>query len=71
MFQLKVPTRQINIVIKIIQNVLTKWKEYNQSAEKDEFDLLKIGHLYNGNICLDLGSKWGSNIFYPRSDLKK
>ena len=32
-----------------------------------EFDLLKIGHLYNGNICLDLGSKWGSNIFYPRS----
>ena len=45
----------------------TKWKEYNQSAEKDEFDLLKIGHLYNGNICLDLGSKWGSNIFYPRS----
>ena len=23
--------------------------------------------MYNGNLCLDFGSKWGSEALYPRS----
>ena len=45
----------------------TKWKNFIETAQNDEFDISKIRNLYNGNICLDFGSKWGSNIFYPRS----
>ena len=45
----------------------SKWKEYISDAKEDEFELSKITNFYNGNICLDFGSKWGSNIFYPRS----
>ena len=45
----------------------SKWKKYIPDAKENEFKLSKIKHYYNGNICLDFGSKWGSNIFYPRS----
>tara|TARA_B100001057_G_C22768310_1_gene918557 strand:- start:137 stop:1162 length:1026 start_codon:yes stop_codon:yes gene_type:complete len=45
----------------------SKWKRYVLDAKEDEFELSKITNFYNGNICLDFGSKWGSNIFYPRS----
>ncbi len=45
----------------------SKWKKYVFDAKEDEFELSKITNLYNGNICLDFGSKWGFNIFYPRS----
>ncbi len=45
----------------------SKWQKYIPEAKNDEYNLLKIKELYQGNICLDLGSKWGSNIIYPRS----
>lgn len=45
----------------------SKWKKYIPDAKENEFRLSKIKHFYNGNVCLDFGSKWGSNIFYPRS----
>ena len=45
----------------------SKWKKYISDAKEDEFELSKITNFYNGNICLDFGSKWGFNIFYPRS----
>lgn len=45
----------------------SKWKKYINDSLDDEFDLAKISRFYNGNICIDFGSKWGSNIFYPRS----
>ena len=45
----------------------SKWKKYISDAKEDEFDLFKIRNFYNGNICIDFGSKWGSNILYPRS----
>ena len=33
----------------------------------DEYNIKEINKLYNGNICLDFGSKWGLNEIYPRS----
>ena len=45
----------------------TCWKKNIPSAKDDEFDIKKVRKLYSGNICLDFGSKWGSNFIYPRS----
>ena len=43
------------------------FKKYFSSSYNDEYDVKKITNLYNGNLCLDFGSKWGSGIVYPRS----
>ena len=71
--QLKERVR-FNLILNIKKNlkdkfivVGTKWKEHVSDAKEDEFNELKIKELYNGQICIDFGSKWGSNIFYPRS----
>ena len=65
---------RLNLVLKINEIfrddftlIGSKWKKYIPTAKNDEFNILKIKELYKGNICLDFGSKWGSNIIYPRS----
>ena len=65
---------RLNIIIKIKEMfnknlviVGSKWQKYIPDATNDEYDFLKIKKLYAGNICLDFGSKWGSNIIYPRA----
>ena len=43
------------------------WKSYIKSSLRSNHDSQYIKSLYRGNICLDFGSKWGSNSLYPRS----
>tara|TARA_B100000579_G_C22730182_1_gene803801 strand:+ start:69 stop:1100 length:1032 start_codon:yes stop_codon:yes gene_type:complete len=65
---------RLNIILelnKIFEKKLilvgSKWQAHIPGAIKDEYNFSKIINLYNGNICLDFGSKWGLNNFYPRS----
>ncbi len=43
------------------------WKDYIKDVEESNHDRKFIKELYNGNLCLDFGSKWGSEALYPRS----
>ena len=43
------------------------WKDYVKDVEESNYDRKFIKKLYNGNLCLDFGSKWGSEALYPRS----
>lgn len=43
------------------------WSSYFKDFNKTIFSKKKIKNLYNGNICLDLGSSSGSISLYPRS----
>ena len=43
------------------------WKPYIKSSLKSNHDLQYVKSLYASNICIDFGSKWGSNSLYPRS----
>ena len=45
----------------------SKWKKYITNSSPDVYDIEIIKKLYNGNICIDFGSKWGCNYIYPRS----
>ena len=65
---------RLNLIIKIneifnkrVIIVGSKWQKYIPEAKSDEYDFSKIKKLYAGNICLDFGSKWGSNAIYPRA----
>jgi hypothetical protein len=44
-----------------------RWKPHIKSALKSNYKKSYAESLYKGNICLDLGSKWGNNCLYPRS----
>ncbi len=44
------------------------WKKYINDAESSTYDIKKIKNIYNGNICLDMGSTLGSLSLYPRSN---
>lgn len=44
-----------------------EWKTHFQDCHKTVMKKDKIQSLYNGNICLDLGSSSGSLTLYPRS----
>ena len=44
-----------------------KWKPYIKSSLKNNYNTKYVSSLYKGNICLDFGSKWGSNSLYPRA----
>ena len=43
------------------------WKKYIKNSKASNYDVEYIRKLYNGNICLDFGSRWGDNSLYPRS----
>jgi hypothetical protein len=65
---------RFNLIIKLKQKfkhqlvvVGNNWKPYIKSSLKSNYNSKYISSLYNGNICLDFGSKWGSNSLYPRS----
>ena len=45
----------------------SNWSKYRLSSLPNEYDLSKNSNLYNGNICVDLGSISGSLSLYPRS----
>ena len=45
----------------------SNWSKYGLSSLLDVYDLSKNLNLYNGNICIDLGSISGSLSLYPRS----
>ena len=45
----------------------TRWKPYVKSALRSNYNFQYVKSLYKGNICIDFGSKWGSNSLYPRS----
>tara|TARA_B100000700_G_C15017677_1_gene844137 strand:+ start:505 stop:1491 length:987 start_codon:yes stop_codon:yes gene_type:complete len=44
------------------------WKEYFDDAKSSIFNVNKLKNIYNGNICLDLGSTLGSVSLYSRSN---
>ena len=65
---------RFNLIIKLKQKfkhqlvvVGNNWKPYIKSSLKSNYNSKYISSLYYGNICLDFGSKWGSNSLYPRS----
>lgn len=43
------------------------WKKYIKNSTASNYDISYIREIYNGNICLDFGSRWGDNALYPRS----
>jgi len=43
------------------------WKKHIKNSIPSNYDVNYIRDFYNGNICLDFGSKWGDNALYPRS----
>tara|TARA_B100000795_G_C22782492_1_gene433037 strand:+ start:75 stop:1106 length:1032 start_codon:yes stop_codon:yes gene_type:complete len=43
------------------------WKNYIKNFIDDNHDVEFVRNMYSGNLCLDLGSKWGNNTLYPRS----
>jgi len=43
------------------------WKYYLKKFIDDNHDVEFVRNMYSGNLCLDLGSKWGNNTLYPRS----
>ena len=65
---------RFNLVVKL-NNILkdqlivvgNKWKPHIKSALKSNYNSKYSESLYEGNICLDFGSKWGNNCLYPRS----
>ena len=44
------------------------WAKYNMKSVSSNFDTKYIKQLYQGNICLDLGSMQGSSSLYSRSN---
>lgn len=59
-----------NIKIKFKNDVIvvgSDWKDHIKNSIEDNHDVEFIRNLYKGNLCLDLGSKWGNNCLYPRS----
>jgi len=65
---------RFNLIIKLKKSfrhqlvvVGDNWKPYIKSSLKSNYNSKYISSLYNGNICLDFGSKWGTNSLYPRS----
>ena len=65
---------RFNLVVKL-KNILkdelivlgNKWKPHIKSALQSNYNPKYSESLYEGNICLDFGSKWGNNCLYPRS----
>ncbi len=45
----------------------TEWKKHINNSIPNNYDSEYIRNLYNGNLCLDFGSRWGDNPLYPRS----
>ena len=45
----------------------SSWKKYINDAKKSNYKTGFTKSIYNGNVCLDFGSKWASSTFYPRS----
>jgi len=43
------------------------WKNYIKNYVDDNHNVDFVRNMYNGNLCLDFGSKWGNNTLYPRS----
>ena len=43
------------------------WKEYIKDARSSNHEIEYIRKKYEGNICLDFGSRWGDNAMHPRS----
>ena len=65
---------RLNLIIKlnkVLKNDLiivgNKWKPFIKSSLKSNYDPNYSKSLYKGNICIDFGTKWGSNCLYPRS----
>ena len=65
---------RLNLIIELnkeLKNDLiivgNKWKPFIKSSLKSNYDPNYSKSLYNGNICLDFGTKWGNNCLYPRS----
>ena len=61
----------VKIINKKFKNDLivvgSDWKNYIKNSIDDNNDVEFVRNLYSGNLCLDLGSKWGNNTLYPRS----
>jgi hypothetical protein len=45
----------------------SNWSDYKINSKSSIFNREKISKIYNGNICIDLGSIAGSLSLYPRS----
>ncbi len=43
------------------------WKYCLKNFIDDNHNVEFVRNMYCGNLCLDLGSKWGNNTLYPRS----
>ena len=65
---------RLNIIKKINKQfnndlivVGSDWKNHIKNSIDDNHDVKFVRNLYKGNLCIDLGSKWGANCLYPRS----
>ena len=45
----------------------TDWKKHINNSVPSNYDTNYVRSLYDGNICLDFGSRWGDNSLYPRN----
>ena len=65
---------RLNIIQKIKRKfkndlivVGSDWCHHIKKSVADNYDARFVRNLYQGNLCIDLGSKWGDNCLYPRS----
>jgi hypothetical protein len=59
--------KKLNIQYKNVLLIGSNWKKYSLNYLPDTYNSKLISGLYNGNICIDFGSKAGSLSLYPRS----
>ena len=57
-------SKQLNKKLIIVGD---NWKKSVRYSIKSNFNSNYVKSLYEGNVCLDFGSKWGSLALYPRS----
>ena len=65
---------RLNIIKKINKKfkkdlvlVGSDWSSHIKNSIRDNHDVKFVRNLYKGNLCIDLGSRWGENCLYPRS----
>jgi len=43
------------------------WSAHIENSINDNHNVKFVRNLYKGNLCIDIGSRWGNNCLYPRS----
>jgi hypothetical protein len=59
--------KKLNTTYKNFLLIGNNWKKYSLNNLPDINNFKLMSEFYNGNVCIDLGSKEGSLSLYPRS----